>query len=94
VKLNRGPRMVYPKLKHAGISDRAGKELAEVLKMLREGDFVKPADADERHIRKRFGLPDMSAEGVREKAAPAPAGGGFSSTPTLSEIIRAKRGQR
>ncbi len=57
VQLNRGPRPVYPKLKHSGISDKAGKELAEAVNSFITSGAVNADDVLEAHIRKRFGMP-------------------------------------
>lgn len=65
VRMKYGPQENYPKLTATGISDKAGKELAEVLKMLRDGNYIVPTDDDEVSIRKRFGLPKMSENGKR-----------------------------
>lgn len=88
IKLNRGPRGVYPKLKHAGISDRAGSELATVLRDLRIGDFITPDDRLEKDLRARFNLPEMSLEGQRAKSSNT--GSGYSQF-SLSERIKARR---
>lgn len=89
IELNRGKRAVYPKLKHSGISDRAGKELSEMLKNLRDSDFIQPSDRDEAHLRKRLNLPAMSSDGVRAKSQPslpAPA-----TSLSLADRLKAKR---
>ncbi len=95
VKLNRGPKAVYPKLKHSGISDRAGKELAQTLQFLRDGDFVTPDDQLEVNLRKRIGLPKMDPTTARAKApgaAGAPSGSAFSNDlNSLAERFRARR---
>ena len=98
IMLNRGPRMTYPKLKVSGISDKAGKELAEIYKVLAEVRAITPSDADEEHIRKRYGLPKASQIGQRVVQPPAPAfasgdqsgkpGEVLQQPPTLAEKIR------
>ncbi|MES2310203.1 MAG: hypothetical protein V4507_15220, partial [Verrucomicrobiota bacterium] len=42
IKMNRGARANYPKLKHSGVSDKAGKELSEILKYLGDTQFIIP----------------------------------------------------
>jgi hypothetical protein len=89
IQLNRGPREVYPKLKHSGISDKAGKELSEVLQMLGNGRYITPDDALEDHLRIRYNLPQRSLEGQRSPVVPSVPG--VPSVPTtLSERIRAE----
>lgn len=75
VKLNFGPQESYPRLKASGISDKAGKELAESLKMLAEGRYVEPDLETEEHLRKRFGLPKKGTTDVRKAAAAVPPPG-------------------
>lgn len=65
--LNRGPRQYYPKLKVSNISDKAGKELAEILSMATSANIIIPDDKLEDHFRKRFNLPERSTEGQRQK---------------------------
>jgi phage gp29-like protein len=72
IQMNRGQRDKYPRLKHSGISDKAGKELAELLKLYSDGRIITPDDVLEDHIRKRHGLPKASMEG-RRSANPAPS---------------------
>lgn len=74
VLLNFGPRQKYPTLKYSGISDEAGKELAETLKALVDGKIIVPDDDLEDNVRKRYKLPKKSDKGQRE-VNPAPAPG-------------------
>jgi phage gp29-like protein len=87
IKMNRGQRDAYPIIKVSGISDKAGKELAEVLNLLTGSKVIIPDEPLETHVRKRFGLPKASTDGQRLPAAPntnLPAPGA-----TLAERIRA-----
>jgi hypothetical protein len=70
IMMNRGQRDKYPKLKHSGISDKAGKELAEMLKLYSDGQLITPDDVLEEHLRKRHGLPKSSMTGRRKPATP------------------------
>ena len=63
IDLNWGPQENYPKLFCSGISDKAGKELADTLKVLADGNFIKPDDKLEKHIRNRYNLPESSVDG-------------------------------
>lgn len=95
VRMNRGERGVYPKMRISGISDKAGKELAEALSILAGSKILTPDDPLEVHLRKRMGLPAMSEEGQRIAAPPAPAGAGFgASNPTLAEKIALRNRMR
>lgn len=84
-------RSVYPKLVHSGISDKAGKELSEVLKLLIDSKAIIPDDQLEKSLRMRYSLPAVSDEGKRELTPPS---GVFQSTPTMAERIRAIRTAR
>lgn len=68
IQLNRGPRACYPKLKHSGISDRAGKELMEVVGGFVEKGVITADDVLETHMRKRFKLPE--ADTLTKRAKP------------------------
>lgn len=65
IKMKYGPQDAYPVLKITGISDKAGKELADSLKALAEGQFIQPDDELEEHLRQRFGVTKKSDKGVR-----------------------------
>lgn len=92
IKMNKGPRPGYPKLKHSGISDKIGKEFAETLKDLADSQYITPDDPTEEILRKRIGLPAMSDQGQRKvKAAGAlgvDGGGGQMAELKLSERIK------
>jgi hypothetical protein len=70
--MNFGPRDKYPKLQFSGISDKAGKELSDILSTLTAAQILTPDDNLERHLRKRLGITEMSDEGQRLKASPQP----------------------
>lgn len=75
VKMNRGERASYPKLRASGIDERAGKDLALALKTLADSAIIIPDDDLEEQMRKRFKLTPASKEGQRlNKAASPPAG--------------------
>lgn len=66
VQMNRGPREKYPILKHSGIMDKGGKELAEVLKFLGDSQWLKPDDKSEKFLRTKYGLPPADPTTSRE----------------------------
>lgn len=70
IRMKYGPQESYPKMKVTGISDKAGKELADALKALAEGQIVQPDDMLETHVRRRYQLPEKSDHGVRLVQAP------------------------
>jgi hypothetical protein len=80
--MNFADKVAKPKLKVSGISDKAGKELADILVALGGGKWLTPSDRDEDHLRKRLALPDRSLDGQRVVEAPKQF------TPTLAERIR------
>lgn len=98
--LNFGGNARLPKLKHSGISDKAGKELAEVLANLVSANVVEPDDLLEENIRSRYKLPKKSDLGKEGRKPPPPAPGGFGGMPpgaggegqppSLSERVRRK----
>lgn len=96
IKLNRGTRQAYPRLKHSGISDKAGKELSEALSNLVTSKIVTPDDLLEESMRKRYHLPKKSDIGVRDASPPQPQMPGMAPAPiankisSLSERIRAR----
>ncbi len=76
VKLNFGEQQAYPKLKATGINDKAGKELAEILRTLSDSQAIKPDMKLEEFLRKQYKLPKADPETAREvKAVGAQAGG-------------------
>lgn len=97
IQLNRGTRAAYPTLKASGISDKAGKELAEIFEILSRGGFVSSSDEPTReHVRQRFNLPkpqQMTTSVVTPPPGANPGGSTASTIPskTLAERIRAVR---
>lgn len=67
INMNRPGRTVYPKIIHSGISDKAGKELAEMLTSFATSQYIIPDDATEDFLRKKMNLPKKSAEGQRKQ---------------------------
>lgn len=92
IQMNRPNRKRFPVLKHSGISDKAGKEIAEIVKMLTDGKYLTPSDSDEDHFRKRYNLPKRSDIGVRQPVASPPLPTQLSATPSLAERILRRRG--
>ena len=65
-KLNYGQLRGYPKLKVSGISDKAGKELAEVIGILIERQAVKPDMPLEEFLRRQYKLPKADEATARQ----------------------------
>lgn len=84
INLNYGPQPVYPKLKCSGISNKAGKELAEVMKLLVDGKVITPDDILEEHFRDIYNLPARSDLGQRQ-VEPQPMGQPIANAPMLTE---------
>ncbi len=86
IMMNRGQRDNYPILRHSGVSDRAGKELAEILHFLGDTQFIIPDDSTEDHLRKRYGLPKASDIGKRQvkTTGGAPGSADFTTAPPVS----------
>jgi hypothetical protein len=84
--LNFGKQDKYPTFKFSGIDDKAGKELAEIIKMMIDGKVIIPDDNLEDHIRKRINVSPKSEDGQRE--AGQGSMGFLDSNSTLSERIK------
>ena len=67
-----GQRDYYPELKHAGIKDKAGKELAEILQILTGSGVVKPDKSLEDFVRIGYNLPEKDEEEEEEVIEPIP----------------------
>lgn len=89
VDLNFGPQEEYPQLKVSGITDKAGKELSEVIKNLVDSKVIIPDDNLEEDMRERYELSKKSDVGQREVQ---PAQNNFQPQPTvqraMSETVR------
>jgi hypothetical protein len=66
IKLNFGQQRGYPKLKVTGISDKAGKELAEVVKFFVDSKVIKPDMKLEDFIRGQYKLPKADEATARD----------------------------
>jgi hypothetical protein len=73
VIINFGEQEKYPTFEFIGIQDKAGKEFAEIIKLLVESKVIIPDDDLEDHLRNRFSVPERSEEGQREFNQPQPA---------------------
>lgn len=91
VELNFGPQAKYPELRHSGITDKAGKELAETISAFISSKVITPDDELEKHMRKRLDLPEMSEVGRRDVTPPNPFGQQVD--PETGEPVPPKPGQ-
>lgn len=57
IKLNYVPQPGYPKMKVTGISDKAGKDLAETIKLLADGRALDPDQPLKEWLRKMYKMP-------------------------------------
>ncbi len=73
VKLNFGEQMAYPKLKASGISDKAGKELADILTALLGSKGITADSKLEDFLRKQYQLPIADPTTARVQEPPKPA---------------------
>lgn len=76
VMINRGPRAAYPTLEVNGISDKAGQELAGIIKIFTDSGIIKADDPLEEHVRLRYGLPEADPLSARERPQPSLFGPG------------------
>jgi len=65
IRAKYGEREHYPKIIVTAINDKAGKEFAEIIKLLIDAGAIKNSDRLENHIHKIYKLPDI----VREQEA-------------------------
>ncbi|MCK5608277.1 hypothetical protein KAR91_40725 [Candidatus Pacearchaeota archaeon] len=68
--LNFGEQEVYPKFKFTGIKDKAGKEFADILKLMVDSKVIIPDDKLEDHVRNKLNITKRSEDGQREQQAP------------------------
>lgn len=78
VKLNFGPQAGYPKLKVSGISDKAGKELADVVRTLTDAQAIKPDMPLEEFLRRQYKMPKADVATSRDVDPPNSFGAKFS----------------
>lgn len=83
VKLNAGDQRGYPKMKCTGISDKAGKELAEVIKFLSDARALDPDDPLKAHLRKLYKMP--KADPASAVVLPAIPAGASSNVPKAGQ---------
>lgn len=67
IKQNFGPQPKYPELKIEGINDKAGKEFAEVLGLLKTNGLIQVTDRLREVIHKRYNLPDFDPNVIEEE---------------------------
>lgn len=72
VKQNYGKQKAYPELKIEGINDKAGKEFAEVLKILNEIGLLEISERLQKVISEKYKLPKPEGEVKPAKQLPAP----------------------
>jgi len=82
VRLNFGEQRKYPQLKIEGINDKAGKEFAEVLQLLKQNGLIQVTDRLKEVVHKKYKLPDFDRD-IIEKPAPVVP---IARTTQLSEI--------
>lgn len=61
-----GPRDFYPKIKATGINDKAGKEIAEIIKIYIDTGVIEPSDRLEAHISALHKLPPPDRKNENE----------------------------
>jgi len=66
VKLNFPDGVVRCELRHSGIRDKAGKELADIVQLLVNVGVITPDDRLEESLRRRFSLPEREENSSRD----------------------------
>ncbi len=62
IDFNFGKQSVYPELKVSGINDKAGKELADIIKSLGQARVLTPTTSLENFVRDQYKLPQLSEQ--------------------------------
>lgn len=70
IKMNFGEMKSYPKLCYAGISDKVGKEFAEIVKILLDGKAIVADEKLDEFLRKKYDLPDADPLTARKQEPP------------------------
>lgn len=70
IQMNFGPMDKYPKIVLTGITDKAGKELSEIIKNFVDSKVIVADDELEENVRRRYKLPPASTEGQRLQQTP------------------------
>lgn len=92
VQLNKGKRRGYPKMKCTGISDKAGKELAETIKFLSDARVLDPDMPLKEFLRKQYKLPKVDVNTAT--AMPAiPAGAAANYPKPNDPVVNPKTGK-
>lgn len=89
IKLNFGEQKGYPKLKCTGISDKAGKELSEVIKFLSDSRTLDPDKPLKEWLRKQYKMPKPDpTTAVAMPAIPAGASANYpkASNPAIDPV--------
>lgn len=68
VRLNFGEQRKYPELKIEGINDKAGKEFAEIMTMLKGNGLIQVTDRLKEVVHKRYNLPDFDHDVAKEES--------------------------
>ena len=74
VKLNFGPQEQYPTIRVSGVVDKASKEFAEIMSSLITSGALRADDRLEETVRRRYNLPSIDFNTVREKQVLDPLG--------------------
>lgn len=92
VNLNFGPQQGYPKMKVTGISDKAGKELAETVKFLTDSRALDPDKPLKDHLRRLYKFPKADPDSA--VALPAiPAGASANYPKPNDPVVNPKTGK-
>lgn len=73
IDMNFGVQAEYPKIKCSGINDKAGKEFADVIKVLIDGQALSPDETLEDFVRRQFKLPTADQTTRRDVVSGAPS---------------------
>lgn len=89
IRAKYGDREFYPKVRVTGINDKAGKELAEVVKILSDAGAIKPDDRLQAHLHKLYKFPQVERQQEEDSASeddPNPPANGDSKDKTPAPV--------
>lgn len=93
IKMNFGEQAGYPTMVVTGISDKAGKEFAETIKLLVDGRAVDPDKPLKEYVRKRYSMPKPDPDSATPLPV-VPAGAGQNYPKPNDPVVNPETGKQ